>query len=133
MRVLVFGTLLRAVANIWLPPTKWLGVFLATALVGRWAAVFLQSLGDPIIDDDAPRSLVVTPAPAWLIGALSVGVAVVIGFTLGKVGILALVLAAAAAFAIGLDAQRRLIGLTSPVVATAAAIAEVVLLLAATI
>jgi hypothetical protein len=133
MLVLVFGTLLRAVAIIWLPPTKWLGVFLATALVGRWAAVFLQSLGDPIIDDDAPRSLVVTPAPAWLIGALSGGGAVGIGFKLGKVGILALVLAAAAAFAIGLDAQRRHNGLTSPVVATAAAIAEVVLLLAATI
>lgn len=131
--VLVFGTLLRAVAIIWLPPTKWLGVFLATALVGRWAAVFLQSLGDPIIDDDAPRSLVATPAPAWLMGALSISVAVVVGFALGKVGILALVLAAAAAFALGLDAQRRDRGLTSAVVATAAAIAELVLLLAATI
>ncbi len=131
--VLVFGTLLRALAIVWLPQTMWLGVFLATALVGRWAAVFLQSLGDPIMDDDASRSLVVSPAPMWLIGALSVGVAVVVGFALGKVGILALVVAAAVAFAIGLDAQRRDNGLTSPVVATAAAIAELVLLLAATI
>lgn len=131
--VLVFGTLVRAAAIVWLSPTKWLGVFLATALVGRWAAVFLQSLGDPIMDDDAPRSLVVTPAPAWLIGALSIGVAVVVGFALGKAGILALVLAAAAAFALGLDAQRRDRGLTSAVIATAAAIAEIVLLLAATI
>jgi hypothetical protein len=131
--VLVFGTLIRAAAIVWLPPAKWFGVFLATALVGRWAAVFLQSLGDPILDDDAPRSLVVSPPPAWLTGALSIGVAVVVGFALGKVGILALVLAAATAFALGLDAQRRDRGLSSPVVATAAAIAELVVLLAATI
>ena len=42
-----------------------------------------------------------------------------------------MVLAAAAAFALGLDAQRRDKGLSSPVVAMAAAIAELVLLLAA--
>ncbi len=130
---LVFGTLLRAAAIVWLPPSRWFGVFLATALVGRWAAVFLQALGDPIIDDDAPRSLVVTPPPAWLTGALSIGVAIVVGFALGKAGILALVIAAAAAFALGLDAQRRDRGLSSPVVATAAALAELVVLLAATI
>ena len=52
---------------------------------------------------------------------------------LGKVGILAMVLAAGAAFALGLDAQRRDKGLSSPVVAMAAAIAELLLLLAATI
>lgn len=131
--VLVFATLVRAVAIVLLPPHTWLGVFVATAVVGRWAAVFLQGLGDPIADDDAPRSLVVTPPPAWLTAALSLGVAVVVGLALGKAGILALVLAAAAAFAIGVDAQRRDQGLSSPVVATAAAIAELVLLLAATI
>jgi len=131
--ILVFGTLLRAGAFVWLPPGKWFGVLLATALVGRWAAVFLQSLGDPILDDDAQRSLVVTPPPAWLTGGISIGICVIVGFALGKAGILAMVLAAAAAFALGLDAQRRDKGLSSPVVAMAAAIAELVLLLAATI
>src|SRR6185436_11025272 len=106
---------------------------LATALVGRWAAVCLQGLGDPILDDDAPRSLVVSPPPAWLTGGISIGVAVIVGIALGKVGILALVLAAAAAFALGLDAQRRDKGLSSPVVAMVAGIAELVVLLAATI
>lgn len=133
--VLVFGTLVRAAAIVSVTAVStsshWLGVFVATALVGRWAAVFLQGLGDPILDDDAPRSLVVTPPPAWLTGALSIGVAAIAGLALGKVGILALVIAAAAAFALGLDAQRRDRGLSAPVVACAAAIAELVVLLAA--
>jgi hypothetical protein len=131
--VLVFTTLVRAGCVLYVRPDAWLGVFLATALVGRWAAVFLQGLGDPILDDDAPRSLVVVPPPLWLTGALTIGVAVVVGFALGKAGIFALVLGAAAAFALGLDAQRRDKGLSSPVVALAAAIAELMLLLAATI
>ena len=29
-------------------PSHWFGVFVATAVAGRWAAVFLQALGDPI-------------------------------------------------------------------------------------
>lgn len=137
--VLVFGTLVRAAAIVsatamsTASSSHWLGVFVATALVGRWAAVFLQGLGDPILDDDAPRSLVVTPPPAWLTGALSIGVAVIVGLALGKVGILALVIVAAAAFALGLDAQRRDNGLSAPVVACAAAVAELVVLLAATV
>jgi hypothetical protein len=130
---LVFGTLLRAGAIVMLPNAEWLGVFLATALVGRWAAVFLQSLGDPITDEEAPRSLVTSPPPAWLTGALSIGVAVVVGFAVGKPGIAALAFAAAIAFALGLDAQRRDRGLSAAVVATAAALAELLMLLAATV
>src|SRR5690606_36692802 len=56
--VLVFGTLIRAAAIIAVPVSAWLGVFVTTALVGTWAAVFLQALGDPILDDHAPRSFV---------------------------------------------------------------------------
>lgn len=131
--VLVFGTAIRAAAIVWIAQVRWLPVFIAAALVGRWAAAFLQSLGDPIIDDDAPRSLVASPAPAWLMAAISGGVLVLVGFALGTVGVLALIVVAAAVFALGLDAQRRDRGLTAPVVATAAAIAELVILVAATI
>lgn len=131
--VLVFGTLVRAAAILALPPEAWLGVFVATALVGRWAAVFLQSLGDPIVDDDAPRSLVAAPAPAWLIAALSLGVATVAVLALGTAGVAALAIAAAIAFALGLDAQRRDHGLSAPVVATAAAVGELTVLLVATL
>jgi hypothetical protein len=129
--VLVFGTLIRAAALLSIHPDRWLGVLLATALVGRWAAVFLQALGDPIVDDVAPRSLVATPAPAWLTAALSLGVAIVTVAFLGKAGIAALALGAAIAFGLGLDAQRRHRGLTVPVVATAAAVAEVLILVVA--
>ena len=48
-------------------------VLVAAAVVGRWAAVFLQALGEPILDDHEPRSLVATPAPLWLTGALGIG------------------------------------------------------------
>ncbi len=131
--VLVFGTLIRAAAIVAIPASAWLGVFVTTALVGRWAAVFLQALGDPILDDHAPRSLVATPAPAWLTAALSIGVAIAAIIALGKAGVVVLALTAAAAFALGLDAQRRDRGLSAPVVATAAAVGEVVALLVATI
>lgn len=131
--VLVFTTLIRAAAILSVTPGHWLGLFLATALVGRWAAVFLQAIGDPILDDHAPRSLVAMPAPAWLIAALGLAVAAVATIALGKAGLAAVLLAAAAAFVLGVDAQRRDHGLSSPVVATAAAIGELLVLLAATV
>ena len=129
--VLVFVTLARAAAMFALEPTRWLGVLVATAVVGRWAAIFLQALGDPIIDDGSPRSLVAAPAPAWLVAALSLGVAAIAVVALGKAGIAAIAITAALAFALGLDAQRRDRGLSAPVVATAAAIGELVVLLVA--
>ncbi|MDB4955569.1 MAG: hypothetical protein JWO36_3138 [Myxococcales bacterium] len=130
---LVFFTLVRAAAIAALPPSRWFGVLVATSLVGRWAAVFLQAIGDPIVDDDTPRSLVSTPSPAWLTAALSLGVASVTVLALGKSGIAALAITAALTFVLGIDAQRRDHGLTAPVVASAAAIGEVTILLIATI
>ena len=47
---LVFSTLIRAAAIVVIAPADWLEVLIATAVVGRWAAVFLQALGDPIDD-----------------------------------------------------------------------------------
>lgn len=127
---LVFGALVRGAAIVLVAPDRWLGAFITAALVGRWAAVFLQSIGDPIIDDDAPRSLVVTRAPAWLIAALSAVVLVGAAVALGKAGVIAMAIAAVLAFAVGVDAQRRDGHLSAPVVATAAAIGELVVLLA---
>ncbi|HUS30819.1 MAG TPA: hypothetical protein VMZ53_20050, partial [Kofleriaceae bacterium] len=128
---LVFAILIRAAAIAAVSPDHWLGLFIAAALAGRWAAIFLQALGDPIIDDDTRRSLVATPAPAWLTAAISIGVATLVIIALGKRGIVALALTAAIAFGLGLDAQRRDRGLSSAVVATAAAIGELAILLVA--
>jgi cobalamin synthase len=130
--VVVIVTVIRAFAIAVVPPSQWLFVFLATAVVGRWSAVFLQAIGDPITRDDGGRSLVATPAPLWLTAAISVGVAALAIFALGKAGIVALALAAIAAFSLGLEAQRRDGSLSAPVVATAAAIGELLVLLVAT-
>lgn len=131
--VLVFATLARVAALAALPTDRWLGVLVATAVVGRWSAVFLQALGDPIVDDHAPRSLVAAPAALWLTGALGIGTVVLVVLALGaKAGVAALALTAAASFGLGLDAQRRDRGLSAPVVACAAAIGELCVLLIAT-
>lgn len=130
--VLGFALILRALAIAPLPPDRWLWVLVATAVVGRWAAVLLQALGDPI-DPEPTRSLVATPAPAWLTAALSGGVVVIAVLALGKIGVLAVALAALAAFGLGLEAQRRDRGLSAPVVATAAAVGELLVLLVASI
>ena len=131
--VVVFATLVRAAAITSLPPSRWLAVLVATALVGRWSAMFVQALGDPITHDDSRRSLIAAPAPAWLVAAISGGVAVLTVVAIGKAGIVALALAAIAAFALGLEAQRRDGGLSGPAVATVAAVGELAVLLIATI
>jgi len=129
--VLVFGVLVRAAAIWSVAPAHWLGVFVATALAGRWAAVFPQAIGDPILDDRAPRSLVAAPAAAWLTAALGLVVAAACTLALGRAGLAAVVLATAVAFALGVDAHRRDNGLSAPVVAVAAALGELFVLLAA--
>lgn len=131
--VLVFTTLIRAAAILVVPQSMWLWVFIATAVVGRWAAIFLQALGDPISHDEATRSLVAVPAPAWLTAAISGGVVVLAVAALGKIGIVAMALAAVAVFALGLATQRREGGLSPGVVAAAAAVGELLVLLVATI
>ena len=129
----VFATLVRAAAIVTIAPAHWLWVFVATAVLGRWAAVFLQALGDPIAIDESARSLVGTPPPAWLVAAISAGVGVVVVVALGKIGIVAMALTAIAAFGIGLASQRRDGGLSPAVVAVAAAVGELLVLLLATI
>ena len=129
---LVFLTLVRAASIAYVAPQHWLAVFVTTAVLGRWAAIFLQSIGDPIATDEQ-RSLVATPAPMWLTGAISAAVAVLAVFALGKLGIVAFGLSAVCVFGLGLDAQRRDGGLSSMVVAVAAAVGELTVLLVATI
>jgi cobalamin synthase len=104
---LVLLTVLRIAALAAVRPDHWLGVLVATAVAGRWAGVFLQTIGEPISNDRAPRSLVASPSPAWLTAALGLAAAGIAVAALGKAGIAALAIAAAAAFALGLDAQRR--------------------------
>jgi len=129
--VLVFSTVIRALAIASIARAHWLWVLLAMAVTGRWAAVFLQALGDPIAEGEK-RSLVAQPAPMWLTAALSLAVAALAVFALGKVGIVAIALTAIGAFLLGLATQRSHGGLTASTVAVAAAIGELLVLLVAT-
>jgi len=126
-------SVIRALAIYVTPPAQWPWVFLTIAVVGRWSAVFLQAIGDPISNNYGTRSLVATPSPAWLTAAISAAVVALAVVALGKAGIVALALAAIAAFSLGLEAQRRDNGLSAPVVATAAAFGELFVILVGTI
>ncbi len=130
----MFTTIVRAASIIAVTDTsKWWLLFVAVSVTGRWGAIFLQALGDPVAERDTGRSLVATPAPAWLTAAISIGVAVIVILALGKAGIVALALSAIGSFLLGLEAQRRDGGLSAPVVATSAALGEILVLLVATI
>lgn len=132
MLALVFTALIRAASIVYVAPAHWLAVFVAVAVVGRWAAAFLQALGDPITVAPDGRSLVATPAPLWLTGAISLGVLALAIVALGaKPGVLAIALVALVAFGLGVDAQRREGGLSAPVVALVAALGELLVLLVA--
>ena len=131
---LVLVTALRIAAVAAVRPDRWLAILVATALVGRWSAVFLQALGEPVKDDHARRSLVAAPAPAWLIAALGVAALAISVVALGaKAGIAAVAVTAAVSLGLGLEAQRRDGGLSAPVAATAAAAGELVVLLLASL
>jgi cobalamin synthase len=111
-----------------IPYSQWLWAFPATWLVGRWAAMFLQAIGDPILDPP-PRSLVASPPPAWVMGVATAVVAVGTVVALGWGMLLAVGLTASISFALGLIAQRRRGGIDAAVVGAAAAAGEVVTLL----
>jgi len=129
---LVLVTVVRAGSVAVVAPDHWLLLFLATAVTGRWAAILLQALGDPIDQEGGRRSLVATPAPAWLTAAISAGVAALVILSLGQAAVVALALAALAAFGLGIEAQRRDGGLSAPAVAFTAGVAELLVLLVAT-
>ncbi len=120
--------LLRAELLAAIPPNRWLWAFPAAWLIGRWAAVFLQAIGDPILDPPA-RSLVVASPPAWVMGAATAVVAAGAVLALGWEMLLAVGVTAVLAFALGLNAQRRRGGIDAAVVGAAAAGGEIVTLL----
>lgn len=117
------AVLLRAQLVAALPFEAWLPALAGASAIGRWSAAFLQSLGDPILDAPA-RSLVAAPPAAWELGAITAALALASYLTLGGAPLWAMALAAAAAFALGLHAQRRRGGLDAKVVGAAALAGE---------
>lgn len=125
----IAGSLLvRAQLLAAIPYEQWLFAFPATWVIGRWAAMFLQAIGDPILDPPR-RSLVAAPPPAWVMGAATAAVAIASVAALGWEMLLAVGVTAILAFVLGLVAQRRRGGIDAAVVGAAAAAGEVVTLL----
>jgi adenosylcobinamide-GDP ribazoletransferase len=129
---LVGASLLRVVALLSIRPSAWLAALVVAPLIGRWAALALQRLGD-LLEAPAPdrRSLVVGEVSWGTLALVTAGVAVIAGLGLGLAGLLLLVAAAAVAFAIGLVAEKRRGGLDASTLAAVAALAEVIALVGA--
>lgn len=134
--LLVRAQLLAAIA-----PDRWLWSLLTIWVVGRWAAVFLQAIGDPLLEAEVdPRSsqrveihrpsLISASPPAWAMLAVTAAVASATVTFLGWTMLLGLAATALLVFAIGLQAQRKRGGIDAAVVATAALTGELVTLLA---
>jgi cobalamin synthase len=125
--LLVRAELLTAIGS-----AHWLWAFPATLVIGRWAAMFLQAIGDPILDQthgQPPRSLVAAAIPAWAAVAATAAVSVSSVVVLGWSMLVAMGIAAALAFAIGLAAQRSRGGIDAAVVGAAAMAGELATLL----
>jgi adenosylcobinamide-GDP ribazoletransferase len=107
----------------------WLAVLVITHMSARWAVLFLLEIGDRI-DEPGGHAILPVGRVSWLVFALAslmvVAVAVVLAWS---VGLLALLAAAAVAFAGGLYFQRRAGGLTEPALAAVACASEIAALL----
>lgn len=88
-------------------PGRWLAALVLAELVGRWAALLLQRLGDPILDDAGRPGLSMGEVSWAVVGVASLAVVAASAWMFGWAGVAALVVIAAAAFGLGLEAQRR--------------------------
>jgi adenosylcobinamide-GDP ribazoletransferase len=107
----------------------WLAVLVITHMSARWAVLFLLEIGDRIDEPGGPAALPMGRVP-WLVFAVASGVVVAVAVVLAWiVGLLALLAAAAVAFAGGLYFQRRTGGVSDPALAGVACAAEIAALL----
>jgi adenosylcobinamide-GDP ribazoletransferase len=107
----------------------WLDVLVITQMGARWAVLFLLEIGDRIEEPGTPAALPMSRV-SWLAFAIaSVLVAAVTVVLAWGVGLLALLAAAAVAFAGGLYFQRRAGGLSDSALAAVACASEIAALL----
>lgn len=127
--VLLAVALTRVVAVIAIRPSAWLAALVVAPLLGRWAALALQRLGD-VLEPPAPdrRSLVVGGV-SWLqLGVVTALVGVVAVLGLGAVALVLLAMCGAIAFVAGLVVERARGGLDGHSLAAVAAACEVLAL-----
>ncbi len=99
--------LVRFAALAQVAPGRWLSALVLAELVARWSALLLQRLGDPILDDADRPGFAVGEVSWAVVGAVSAGVIAIAAALYGGAGVAAVAAAGAAAFALGLEAQRR--------------------------
>jgi adenosylcobinamide-GDP ribazoletransferase len=130
--VLLATAMLRVVAIIAIRPSAWFAALVLAPLIGRWAALALQRLGD-VLEPPAPerRSLIVGEVGWGQVAVVTALVALLAVLGLGWSSLLILAVVAAVAFGIGLASERKRGGLDSHGLAAVAAVCEVIALIGA--
>ena len=130
--VLLATVILRVVAIVSIRPSAWLAALVLAPLIGRWAALALQRLGD-VLEPPVPerRSLIVGEVGWGQVGIVTALVALLAVLGLGWSALLVLAVVAAVAFGIGLASERKRGGLDSHGLAAVAAVCEVIALIGA--
>lgn len=130
--VLLATAMLRVVAIIAIRPSAWFAALVLAPLIGRWAALALQRLGD-VLEPPAPerRSLIVGEVGWGQVAVVTALVALLAVLGLGWSSLLILAVVAAVAFGIGLASERTRGGLDAHGLAAVAAVCEVIALIGA--
>jgi adenosylcobinamide-GDP ribazoletransferase len=124
---LVSSALIRIVAVIAIRPSAWLAALVVAPLIGRWAALLLQRLGDVLEPASNDRRSLIVGEVSWAqVGIVTGLVTLITVLGLGVSGLLVLAAAGAVAFAIGLTSERRRGGLDGDALAAAAAACELI-------
>jgi adenosylcobinamide-GDP ribazoletransferase len=130
--VLFTAAILRVVAILAIRPSAWFAALVLAPLIGRWAALTLQRLGD-VLEPPAPerRSLIVGEVGWGQVGVVTGLVTLLAVLGLGWGALLVLAVVAAVAFGIGLASERKRGGLDAHNLAAVAAVCEAIALIGA--
>ncbi len=119
----------RVVAVIAIRPSAWLAALVVAPLLGRWAALALQRLGDVLEPPTPDRRSLVVGGVSWLqLGIVTGLVALVAILALGAPALILLAVTAAIAVVAGLVVERARGGLDGHSLAAVAAVCEVITL-----
>jgi len=126
----VAALLVRFAALASIAPGHWLAALVIAEVAARWSALLLQRLGDPILDDALRPGLSVGEVSWGAVGAVTLAVAIAAAWGFGGRGVATLLACGVAAFALGLEAQRRDGQPTSDALAAAASVGAAIALVA---
>lgn len=124
---LLGASLIRVIAIVATRPSVWLAALVIAPLVGRWAALALQRLGQVIDVPEPDRRSLVVGAVSWTtLGVVTALVALLAVLGVGAAGLLLLILPAGLALAVGVVVERTRGGLDAPTLGAVAAACELI-------